>query len=87
MAVPPVFEVLADPPPLVASVGSPWTMRNITPLVDRVELKFGRTTRGGALDLVALASVTSDELASMVARRAGRCARHPRRAVHADRRR
>ena len=66
MAVPPVFEVLADPPPLVASVGSPWTMRNITPLVDRVELKFGRTTRGGALDLVALASVTSDELASMV---------------------
>lgn len=67
MAVPPVFEVLADPPPLVASVGSPWTMRNITPLVDRVELKFGRTTRGGALDLVALASVTRDELASMVA--------------------
>ena len=45
-----------DPPPLVASVGSPWTMRNITPIVDRVELKFGRTTRGGALDMQAMAS-------------------------------
>lgn len=67
MAVPPVFEVLESPPPLVASVGSPWTMRNITPLVDRVELKFGRTTRDGALDMAALASVTRDELASMVA--------------------
>jgi alkanesulfonate monooxygenase SsuD/methylene tetrahydromethanopterin reductase-like flavin-dependent oxidoreductase (luciferase family) len=64
--VPRMFEVLASPPPLVASVGSPWTMRNITPLVDRVELKFGRTTRGGALDMAALASVTHDELASMV---------------------
>ena len=35
------------PPPIVASVGSPWTMRNITPLVDRVELAIGRATRGG----------------------------------------
>ncbi|CAN5674223.1 hypothetical protein BH18ACT2_BH18ACT2_11290 [soil metagenome] len=66
MAVPARFEVLDDPPPLVASVGSPWTMRNVTPLVDRVELKFGRTTRDGALDLAALASVTRGELASMV---------------------
>ena len=56
----------ADPPPLVASVGGPWTVRNITPIVDRVELKFGRTTRGGQLDLEALASVTRDELAGMV---------------------
>ncbi len=53
--------------PLVASVGGPWTIRHITPIVDRVELKFGRTTRGGQLDMAALASVTIDELAAMVA--------------------
>jgi hypothetical protein len=42
-------------------------MRNITPIVDRVELKFGRTTRGGALDLAALGTVTRHELVEMVA--------------------
>jgi alkanesulfonate monooxygenase SsuD/methylene tetrahydromethanopterin reductase-like flavin-dependent oxidoreductase (luciferase family) len=57
----------STPIPLVASVGGPWTVRNITPIVDRVELKFGRTTRGGSLDLPALASVTEDELRGMVA--------------------
>ena len=56
----------ATPPPLVLSVGSPWTMRNITPLADRVELKMGRSTRGGGLDLAALGSVTADEVRSMV---------------------
>ena len=66
MDVPDVFPILDDPPPLVASVGSPWTMRHITPLVDRVELKFGRTTRGGALDVPALGTVTRDELAQMI---------------------
>ncbi len=64
----PVFGPLHDPPPpLVASVGGPWTIRNITPLVDRVELKFGRSTRGGALDVTALAEVTRAELGGMVA--------------------
>ncbi len=53
-------------PPLVASVGSPWTMRHVTPLVDRVELKMGRSTRGGGLDLAALGSVTRDEVQQMV---------------------
>jgi len=53
-------------PPLVASVGSPWTMRTIAPLVDRVELKMGRTTRDGALDFAALGSVTSHEVEAMV---------------------
>ncbi len=66
MDVPEVFPIPEVQPPLVASVGSPWTMRHITPLVDRVELKFGRTTRGGALDIPALATVTRDELAGMV---------------------
>jgi alkanesulfonate monooxygenase SsuD/methylene tetrahydromethanopterin reductase-like flavin-dependent oxidoreductase (luciferase family) len=52
--------------PLVASVGSPWTMRNITPLVERVELKMGRSTRDGAIDLGVLASVTEHEVRSMI---------------------
>lgn len=56
------------PPPLVASVGSPWTMANVTPLVDRVELKMGRTTRDGAIDFAQLASVTADEVRAMVER-------------------
>ena len=66
MDVPKLSAVPSDPIPLVASVGGPWTVRNITPLVDRIELKFGRTTRGGALDVAALASVTRDELKGMV---------------------
>jgi alkanesulfonate monooxygenase SsuD/methylene tetrahydromethanopterin reductase-like flavin-dependent oxidoreductase (luciferase family) len=64
----PVLGPLSDaPPPVVASVGSPWTMRNVTPLVDRVELKMGRTTRDGGLNFPALASITTDEVAQMVA--------------------
>jgi len=66
MAVPEVRGLAAPEVPLVASVGGPWTIRNITPIVDRVELKFGRSTRGGSLDFAALASVTRDELAGMI---------------------
>ena len=65
MNVPPIG-VPAVPIPLVASVGGPWTVRNITPIVDRVELKFGRTTRSGKLDMAAMATVTHDELRGMV---------------------
>ncbi len=54
-------------PPLVASLGGAWTIRHIAPLVDRVELKFGRTTRNGDLDMAALSEATTDELAAMVA--------------------
>jgi alkanesulfonate monooxygenase SsuD/methylene tetrahydromethanopterin reductase-like flavin-dependent oxidoreductase (luciferase family) len=54
------------PPPLVASVGSPWTMRHVPPLVDRVELKIGRSTREGALDVGVLGTVTVDEVRAMV---------------------
>jgi alkanesulfonate monooxygenase SsuD/methylene tetrahydromethanopterin reductase-like flavin-dependent oxidoreductase (luciferase family) len=66
MNVPELSSMPTSPIPLVASVGGPWTVRHITPIVDRVELKFGRTTRGGALDTAALASVTVDELRGMV---------------------
>ncbi len=66
MDVPKLASMPSEPIPLVASVGGPWTVRNITPIVDRVELKFGRTTRNGALDTAALASVTRHELVAMV---------------------
>ena len=67
MDVPELAELRVPHMPLVASVGGPWTMRNITPLVDRVELKFGASTRGGTLDMSALAAVTLDQLKGMVA--------------------
>ena len=53
-------------PQLAVSVGGPWTMRNVAPLADRVELKPGRATRGGDLDMATLASVTREEIAGMV---------------------
>lgn len=56
----------ASPPALVASLGGPWTIREIAPLVDRVELTIGRATRSGANDLSSLAAVDLDELRSMV---------------------
>jgi alkanesulfonate monooxygenase SsuD/methylene tetrahydromethanopterin reductase-like flavin-dependent oxidoreductase (luciferase family) len=58
-----------DPPPLVGSVGGPRTIRGVTPLVDRVELKVASAaTRGGRLDFARLAQVTRDDLADLVAR-------------------
>lgn len=58
-----IGSVVPTPPPLVASLGGPWTIRHIAPLVDRVELKFGRSTRGGDLDVVGvLAECTRDDL-------------------------
>lgn len=65
--VPVIGPTVDTPPPLVASLGGPWTIANIAPLVDRVELKFGQSTRGGDLDTGVLAGVTRDDLASMVA--------------------
>ncbi len=67
MHVPELRGFSANPIPLVASVGGDWTLRNITPIVDRVELKvIGRATRGGSLDLPVMAGVTEDELVSMI---------------------
>ena len=56
-----------EPPPLVASVGGPRTIREITPLVDRVELKIASgATRGGHLDFARLARIELDELRALV---------------------
>ena len=71
----PVIGPLGDgvaAPPLVASLGGPWTIRHIAPLVDRVELKFGSTTRGGDLSMDALAAVTLGDAANVAAVRGGR---------------
>jgi alkanesulfonate monooxygenase SsuD/methylene tetrahydromethanopterin reductase-like flavin-dependent oxidoreductase (luciferase family) len=65
--VPVIGPLIGERPPLVASLGGPWTIRNIAPLVDRVELKFGRSTRGGDLDMAALSTATREELAANVA--------------------
>lgn len=64
--VPVIGPTTGTPPPLVASLGGPWTIANIAPLVDRVELKFGRSTRGGDLDVGTLAGATRDDLARMI---------------------
>ena len=59
----------ATPPPLIASAGGPRALREVTPLVDRVEIKASaRGTRGGALDLATVATVTEDEVKRNVER-------------------
>jgi alkanesulfonate monooxygenase SsuD/methylene tetrahydromethanopterin reductase-like flavin-dependent oxidoreductase (luciferase family) len=56
------------PPPLVASVGGPRSIRKVSPLVDRVELKVSSSaTRGGELDYAAFQLVDEDHLDSLVA--------------------
>jgi alkanesulfonate monooxygenase SsuD/methylene tetrahydromethanopterin reductase-like flavin-dependent oxidoreductase (luciferase family) len=55
------------PPPLVASLGGQRTIREIAPLVDRVELKvMSAATRGGTLDLPALAAIPRSHLDDLV---------------------
>lgn len=67
MEIPEMSGLSENPVPLVASVGGDWTIRNITPIVDRVELKvIGRATRGGSLDFSIMAGIVGDELRTMV---------------------
>ncbi len=57
------------PPALVASVGGPRTVREVTPHCDRVEIKASSaSTRGGALDFGVMATVADDHLRDMIAR-------------------
>ena len=54
---------LENPPALIGSAGGPRGIREITPLVDRIEVKASaRSTRGGAIDLGIMATVTEDEV-------------------------
>ncbi|MFM2069830.1 MAG: hypothetical protein RLZZ623_93 [Actinomycetota bacterium] len=65
--VPSIAPMVPVPPPLVASVGGPRTIREVVPLVDRVELKLSSAaTRGGRLDIEQLATVDLDHLKSLV---------------------
>lgn len=61
--------VTDQPPPLIASAGGPRALREVTPLVDRVEIKASaRSTRMGHIDLDVMASVTEEEVQRSVAR-------------------
>ncbi len=57
------------PPLLVGSVGGPRTIREVTPHLDRVEIKAqSAATRNGSLDLAVMATVTDDHLLDLVER-------------------
>ena len=58
-----------SPPPLIGSVGGPRGLREITPLVDRIEIKASaRATRMGHLDFEVMSTVSEDEVKESVAR-------------------
>jgi len=64
-----VIGPMVPPPPLVGACGGPRTIREATPLLDRVELKAASSaTRGGQLDLAALGSITRADLEDLVRR-------------------
>jgi hypothetical protein len=57
------------PPPLVASVGGDRTIRNIAPMVDRIELKLiSAATKHGALDPMKMAEIPKQHLVDLIAK-------------------
>lgn len=67
--VPTIGPVVDTPPPLVAAVGGPRTTREVTPHLDRVEIKAqSAATKGGKLDLATMAAVPESHLVEMVER-------------------
>lgn len=67
--VPSLGPDVATAPPLVASVGGPRTIREVTPHVDRIEVKPNApATRGGGLDWDRYALVTDAEVVELVGR-------------------
>lgn len=57
----------AGPPPLVASLGGPRTIKGIAPIADRVEIKLiSGITRNGSVDLPAMATVPESHLYDLV---------------------
>jgi alkanesulfonate monooxygenase SsuD/methylene tetrahydromethanopterin reductase-like flavin-dependent oxidoreductase (luciferase family) len=59
----------SPPPPLIASLGGDRTIREIAPLVDRVELKLiSAATRNGTLDTAAMAAIPASHLGELVAK-------------------
>ncbi len=54
-------------PPLVGACGGPRSIREITPLLDRIEVKgSGAATRGGILDFEKLAAISKDDIRALV---------------------
>lgn len=67
--VPMIAPRVDAPPTLVGSVGGPRTIREVTPHLDRVELKAqSAATRGGTLDLEVMAAVQDDHLLDLIER-------------------
>jgi alkanesulfonate monooxygenase SsuD/methylene tetrahydromethanopterin reductase-like flavin-dependent oxidoreductase (luciferase family) len=66
----PVIGPIADRPPLlIGSVGGPRTIREVTPHLDRVEVKAqSAATKGGTLDLGVMATVSDDHLVDLIDR-------------------
>jgi hypothetical protein len=54
-------------PVLVGSAGGPRTRREITPIVDRIEVFVGNFIRGGVIDMSTLAQVSDADVQSLVA--------------------
>lgn len=62
-------QVTANPPPLIGSAGGPRALREVTPLVNRIEIKASaRATRVGHLDFDIMATVTEAEVRGNVER-------------------
>lgn len=67
--VPVIGPRVDPPPPLVGSVGGARTSREVTPFLDRVEIKAqSAATRGGSLDLDVMGRVGEDHLHEMIER-------------------
>jgi alkanesulfonate monooxygenase SsuD/methylene tetrahydromethanopterin reductase-like flavin-dependent oxidoreductase (luciferase family) len=65
--VPVIGPRVGSPPPFVASLGGSRTIRRIGPLADRIELQvISSATRGGAMDLDALAGIPRSHLDALV---------------------
>jgi alkanesulfonate monooxygenase SsuD/methylene tetrahydromethanopterin reductase-like flavin-dependent oxidoreductase (luciferase family) len=66
---PPLAGVSDPPPPLIGAASGPRALREITPLVDRMEINSnGRATRGGTLDMEIYKTITEDEVRDAAAR-------------------
>jgi alkanesulfonate monooxygenase SsuD/methylene tetrahydromethanopterin reductase-like flavin-dependent oxidoreductase (luciferase family) len=67
--VPVIGPRVGPPPPLVAALGGPRTIRQIGPIADRVELQvISVANRGGAIDFDGLAAIPRAHLDDLVTR-------------------
>jgi alkanesulfonate monooxygenase SsuD/methylene tetrahydromethanopterin reductase-like flavin-dependent oxidoreductase (luciferase family) len=65
----PTIGPVVTPPLLIGSVGGPRTMREVTPHLDRVELKVqSAATRGGSLDLGVMSTIPASHITEMIER-------------------